>query len=82
MQFRKGFICKDLRRLVIGFCLFFYALFPPALLAGSIFGWGNNSYGQATPPAGNNFIAIAAGLYHSLALRRNRYALAGDLNND
>jgi hypothetical protein len=36
---------------------------------GSIVGWGNNSYGQATPPAGNNFIAIAAGDSHSLALK-------------
>jgi len=33
-----------------------------------ISGWGSNDEGQVTPPAGNNFIAIAAGLYHSLAL--------------
>ena len=36
---------------------------------GSIVGWGDNDYGQATPPAGNDFIAIAAGSYHSLALK-------------
>ncbi|MCJ7728505.1 MAG: hypothetical protein MUO27_01285, partial [Sedimentisphaerales bacterium] len=36
--------------------------------AGSIVGWGNNDYGQATPPAGN-FVAIAAGYGQSLALR-------------
>ena len=35
---------------------------------GSIVAWGDNSYGQATPH-GNNFIAIAAGLDHSLALK-------------
>jgi alpha-tubulin suppressor-like RCC1 family protein len=37
----------------------------------TIAGWGNNSYGQATPPTGNDFIAIAAGEWHSLALRAN-----------
>ena len=31
---------------------------------GSIVGWGSNYYGQASPPAGNNFVAIAAG-WHS-----------------
>jgi len=56
-----------------------YALFIFALLAtfcaqttfadGSIIGWGSNDYGQATPPTGNNYIAISAGLYHGLALR-------------
>ena len=34
-----------------------------------IVGWGNNLFGQATPPAGNDFTAIAGGFYHSLALR-------------
>ena len=28
---------------------------------GSIVGWGNNNYGQATPADGNDFVAIAAG---------------------
>ena len=37
---------------------------------GSIVGWGNNEYGQATPPEGNDFIAIAAGHFQSLAIRR------------
>jgi hypothetical protein len=37
---------------------------------GSIVGWGSNSYGQASPPDGNDFIAIAAGYSHSLAIRR------------
>jgi alpha-tubulin suppressor-like RCC1 family protein len=37
---------------------------------GSIVGWGNNKYGQATPPEGNDFIAIAAGHLQSLAIRR------------
>jgi hypothetical protein len=43
--------------------------------AGYVVGWGSNrdlsgSYpGQATPPAGNDFVAIAAGGYHSLGLK-------------
>ena len=50
---------------------------------GSIVGWGKNDSGQATPPAGNNFIAITAGYGHSLALHRVcQCNLAGDLNND
>lgn len=52
---------------------------------GSIVAWGQNNYGQATPPDGNDFLAIAAGEEHSLALRRSRvcqFNLAGDLNND
>jgi uncharacterized repeat protein (TIGR01451 family) len=36
---------------------------------GSIVGWGYNFYGQATPPAGNDFLAVTAGEYHSLALK-------------
>ncbi len=36
---------------------------------GSIVGWGWNDWGQATPPAGNDFTAIAAGADHSLALK-------------
>ena len=37
--------------------------------AGSIVGWGGNEYGEATPPEGNDFVAIAAGDGHSLALK-------------
>ena len=44
-------------------------LSPSALFAGSIVGWGFNGSGQATPPDGNNFIAITAGGLHSLALK-------------
>jgi hypothetical protein len=36
---------------------------------GSIVCWGANAYGQAAPPTGNDFVAIAAGEYHSLALK-------------
>jgi hypothetical protein len=40
-----------------------------AIRTGHVVGWGANSYGQATPPSGTGFTAIAAGGYHSLALR-------------
>lgn len=36
---------------------------------GTVLGWGNNSFGQASPPVGlSNVVAIAAGSVHSLAL--------------
>jgi alpha-tubulin suppressor-like RCC1 family protein len=35
----------------------------------SVVGWGDNTYGQATPPAGLNDAAAVAGGYQSLALR-------------
>ena len=51
---------------------------------GSIVGWGENYYGQTSPPEGNDFVAIAAGHRQSLAIRREPclYRLAGDLNDD
>ena len=37
---------------------------------GTVVGWGWNAYGQTTPPDGlTNAAAIAAGAFHSLALR-------------
>ena len=48
--------------------VYLLCLSQPAF-AGFIVGWGNNTYGQASSPAGNDFVAIAAGGYHSLALR-------------
>ncbi len=35
----------------------------------NIVSWGLNNYGQATPPEGNDFAAIAAGGNHSLGLK-------------
>lgn len=51
---------------------------------GSIVGWGYNKYGQATPPDGNNFIAVTTGHYQSYAIRKEPclYQLVGDLNDD
>ena len=36
--------------------------------SGSLVGWGYNDHGQADSPDGNDFVAIAAGWIHSLAL--------------
>ncbi len=36
---------------------------------GPAFGWGMNNHGQATPPEGNDFVAIDAGWAHSLAVK-------------
>jgi hypothetical protein len=50
---------------------------------GSIIGWGWNNFGESTPPEGNDFVAIAAGLDYSLAIREAcQYVLTGDLNDD
>jgi len=38
---------------------------------GIITGWGDNKYGQSTPPEGTNYSAISAGTYHGLTLRNN-----------
>ncbi len=40
-----------------------------AALAGEIIGWGLDSHDQATPPKGNDFVAIAAGFAHNVALK-------------
>jgi len=51
--------------------------------AGTVIGWGNNNYGQATPPAGlSNITAIAAGYYHSLALKKDGTVVGWGLNSD
>jgi len=49
---------------------------------GSIVGWGDNDYGQATPPSGNDFVAIAAGGDHSLALKSDGSIVGWGHNHD
>ncbi len=38
-------------------------------LPGSLVAWGKNDYGQTNCPAETTYVAIAAGTFHSLALR-------------
>jgi len=49
-----------------------------------LLGWGYDKYGEATPPDGNNFIAVTTGHYQSYAIRKEPclYQLIGDLNDD
>lgn len=48
---------------------------------GTVVAWGDNSNGQATVPEGlNNVKAIAAGAYHSLALRSDGTVIAWGVN--
>ncbi|NIP54593.1 MAG: hypothetical protein GWN67_21140 [Phycisphaerae bacterium] len=39
------------------------------VFAGTITGWGDNGLGKATPPSGGDYVAIAAGGHHGLALK-------------
>ncbi len=40
-------------------------------IAGSIHAWGRNNQGQANAPAGKNFVAVAGGSEHSIAIKEN-----------
>jgi len=62
------------------FCLTFLATRTTSM-AGYIVGWGANDYGQTTAPAGNNFVAIAAGMSHSLALKSDGLLVAWGENS-
>jgi hypothetical protein len=58
---------------------------PPAAGAtpgASIVAWGCNYEGQASPPAGEDFIAVAAGGGHSLALRTDGSIAGWGLDGD
>ena len=78
----------------VGFYLFISVfciliVLPSALFAGSILGWGDNYdtsdghwTGQATPPAGNNFTAIAAGYDFALALKSDGSIVGWGDNTD
>ncbi len=44
--------------------------------------WGNNYSGQASPPAGERFIALAAGSFHSCGLRADGSAICWGKDNE
>jgi hypothetical protein len=62
--------------------VFLTVLFWPydSCFAGQIIAWGLNDCGQCDVPDGNNFIAIAAGIHHGLALRANGSIVAWGSN--
>ena len=75
-RFRAA-ICKHCRWLFVALLVLGPAVaqFSPAsaeeaATPGTVVGWGDNSYGQATVPGGlANVTAVAGGPYHSLALK-------------
>ncbi len=55
----------------------------PLQTACVVVGWGNNNYGQATPPAGlSDVLAIDAGSYHNLALNSDGTVVGWGYNDE
>lgn len=68
---------KALVILGLVFCLFL----STQVYAGKIVAWGSNESGQSNAPAGDDFVAVAAGGHHSLALKRNGSIVAWGNNS-
>jgi len=51
-------------------------------LPGTLAGWGANASGQTNCPRGSNYTAVAAGSYHSLAVRSDGTLIAWGNNSD
>jgi len=67
-ELRKGFKMSVVLFAVVLSGVF--ACFTRSAPAGSVVGWGDMyTWGQVTTPAGNDFVAIAAGWNHDLAIR-------------
>jgi hypothetical protein len=62
-------------------CLVVQAIFTLPAHGDEIVGWGRNNIGQATPPAGTDFVAVAANGLYGLALKCDG-SIVGWGNND
>ncbi|MBU4359553.1 MAG: IPT/TIG domain-containing protein [Actinobacteria bacterium] len=49
---------------------------------GSIVGWGRNVYGETSCPVGNDYVAVAAGSHHGLALKSDGSIVGWGCNDD
>ncbi len=59
-----------MRNVRIAVCLMVGVLaFGSTADAATLVGWGRDNEGQATPPSGNDYTAIASGFWHGLALK-------------
>ena len=75
-------ISKRFPLLIVAVCIF--SAVGLAQDTGTLTGWGSNvgtgdplpTYNQATPPDGNDFTAIDAGIYHSIALKTDGTIIA------
>ena len=66
MKTRCNFVCAALAVIVFQFA----GIHPQPVCAAEVVAWGYNNYGQTNVPSGlSNIVAVAAGDYHSLALR-------------
>ncbi len=61
---RSGF---SVRRVIIS--IFLLLITARAAQSGELIAWGSNSAHQTEVPSGKNYIAVAAGKYHNLALK-------------
>ena len=56
---------------MVGLAVLICLFTPFEVSADTIVAWGDSSYGALDVPPGDDFIAIAAGYWHNLALRSN-----------
>ncbi|UCC22719.1 MAG: hypothetical protein JSW23_01220 [Planctomycetota bacterium] len=61
-------ILKNWTVIIVFFVVVLLGMGPQAL-GDLLVGWGDNRSGQAAPPSGDDFVAVAAGRHHSLALK-------------